>query len=207
MQPARIGLDLDGTIALYGDVFHRCATTHFAMPAQVPVDKSAIRQWFLGSAAGHMAWTELQGLVYGPHMGSAKIAPGLTAFLRFCRAESIAISVISHKTQFAERGPRFDLHQSAWDWLGRQGLFDEGLVDRSRVFFEPDRDAKVARIAAEGCTAFVDDLEEVLTHESFPIDVERILYAPGRVESLSGKIKILSDWDRVKAFFQRRAQG
>jgi hypothetical protein len=46
------------------------------------------------------------------------------------------------------------------------------------VFLEDTREAKVARIAACGCDAFIDDLEEVLTHPDFPSATARHLFHP-----------------------------
>jgi len=46
------------------------------------------------------------------------------------------------------------------------------------VFLEETRDRKLARIAALGCTHFIDDLPEVLGAAGFPAAVDRILFDP-----------------------------
>ncbi|MBM3871975.1 MAG: hypothetical protein FJ392_13640 [Verrucomicrobia bacterium] len=76
--PVRLGLDLDGTIVLYDEVFHRHAVERFAMPRELPVNKTAVRDWLRCQPDGEARWTELQGLVYGSLMPGAKLAPGLT---------------------------------------------------------------------------------------------------------------------------------
>jgi hypothetical protein len=46
------------------------------------------------------------------------------------------------------------------------------------VSFELTKEAKVARIAALGCEAFIDDLPEIFASPDFPISTRRILFDP-----------------------------
>jgi hypothetical protein len=207
----RIGLDLDGTIVVYDDVFHRHAVDRFALPAEVPQDKTAVRDWLRAHAPGEQAWIELQRVVYGLRMAEASLAPGLPAFLSDCRDAGIEISIISHKTRFSVATPQVDLHAAAFAWFEQNGFFaaDGFALERERVFFEPTRGAKLQRIASEGCVLFVDDLEEVLAEPAFPRSAERWLYAPGgRPEPLDG-VTIFSDWgapsQRVRALKEAHA--
>jgi hypothetical protein len=192
----RIGLDLDGTIVVYDDVFHRHAVERFALPADVPADKTAVRDWLRRNPPGEHGWIELQRVVYGLRMVEASLAPGVAGFLRDCRDAGIDISIVSHKTRLSVAAPRVDLHAAALDWLDGKGFFaaDGFGLARDRVFFEPTRIAKLRRIASENCALFVDDLEEVLAEATFPGSVERWLYATdGRVSAPVG-VTMFSDW-------------
>ena len=195
----RIGLDLDGTIVVYDDVFHRHALEQFGLPPDIAVHKAAIRNWLRSHAPGEEGWIELQRIVYGLRMADASVSPGLPSLLRDCHDSGVDVSIVSHKTLLSVASPHVDLHAAALDWLEHNGFFSTdgfGLA-RDRVFFEPTRAAKLERIAAEGCALFVDDLEEVLTDPRFPPEVERWLYAPdGRRRVLPG-IEVFADWRAV----------
>lgn len=140
------------------------------MPRELPVNKTAVRDWLRCQPDGEARWTELQGLVYGSLMREAKLAPGQAEFLRSIRSAQIPCCVISHKTEFSVAVPRVNLRTAALAWLEANGFFSPmgfGLR-REDVFFEGTRAEKLRRIAAQGCTVFVDDLEEVLTEPESP---------------------------------------
>jgi hypothetical protein len=192
----RIGLDLDGTLIIYDDVFHRHGVERFGVPVEVPHTKTAVRDWLRANAPGEKGWIELQRIVYGLRIAEARPAPGAEAFLDDCRRAGIAVSIISHKTRLSVAAPPIDLHAAALDWLYRRAFFGLGL-DPDRVFFEPTRAAKLERIAAEGCVLFVDDLEEVFAEPAFPAGVERWLYAPQRRPEAPAGVTVFADWREV----------
>jgi len=198
--PARLGLDLDGTIVLYDEVFHRHAVARHGMPRTVPVNKTAVRDWLRCQPDGEARWTELQGLVYGSLMPEAKLAPGLAELLRAVRAARIPVCIISHKTEFSVAGPRVNLRTAALAWLEANGFFaaDGFGLRRAEVFFEATRAEKLRRIAAQGCTVFVDDLEEVLTEPEFPPGVERWLYAAAGAGRRHEGVHTFTDWAELK---------
>ena len=86
------------------------------------------------------------------------------------------IYILSHKTRKAVRGPAYDLHQSARDWLVAQGFFDPARVGMSpeHVFFGETRQEKINSITRFGCTVFIDDLEETFAEPTFPKKVEKM---------------------------------
>ena len=206
-----IGLDLDGTVVVYEEVFHRIALQRLGMPAEVPVLKNAVRSWVRRLPGGETQWIKLQRLAYGPLMLEARPAPGIRGFLRGCNEAGISVSIISHRTSYSVARPRVDLHAAATDWLEQNGFFsDEGLgLRRDRVFLETTRAAKLARIGSEGCVLFVDDLEEVLGEPSFPASVEKWLYAPGEPGRRLDGMHVFSDWSTVlqRALDLRRTAG
>lgn len=195
----RIGLDLDGTIVVYDDVFHRHAVERFALPADVPPEKTAVRDWLREHAPGERGWIELQRIVYGLRMTEASPSPGIADFLKDCRDARIDVSIVSHKTRLSVAEPQVDLHAAALEWLETNGFFGmDGLaLERDRVFFEPTRGAKLRRIASEDCVLFVDDLAEVLADPMFPPFAERWLYAAGGPPSALDGVRSFSDWQAV----------
>ena len=197
----RLGLDFDGTVVVYDEVFHRHAAERFGLPRALPVNKTAVRDWLRSQPDGEAKWIELQGLVYGLKMAEAKLAPGLAEFLRAIRVAQIPVCIISHKTEFSVAEPRVNLRAAAWAWLEANGFFASGgfALRSEDVFFEATRAEKLQRIAAQGCRVFVDDLEEVLTEPGFPASVERWHYLPGQAERRRGDIQSFSDWAKLLA--------
>jgi hypothetical protein len=69
------------------------------------------------------------------------------------------------------------------------------------VFLELTRREKVARIAAVGCSHFIDDLPELFAEEDFPEATRRILFDPNdrHVEQTSSLR--LSSWEAIERVF------
>lgn len=172
-----LGIDLDNTLIRYDRAFHDVAVEWRLVDAAFPSSKQAIRAELRSRPDGERDWTRLQGEVYANRMDLAELAAGAEHLLRQCRGRGIAVSVVSHKTVVPAVGPRVDLRQVALSWMERAGFFSPaGLgLSRDRVWFEQTRAAKASRIAALGCTHFVDDLVEVFLEPSFPRGVQRIL--------------------------------
>ena len=199
----KIGIDFDNTMVAYDRLFHVCALELGLIDDTVEANKTAVRDAIRHRLGNHQ-WIELQGLVYGPRMLQAPPTPGIETFLARCADAGIAVAVISRKTLYAEAGPRFNLHDAARDWLSRFGAPRYGL----RVFLEISLDGKLARIAEEGCTHFVDDLEEIFKAPAFPPQVRKILYAPsasraGNAEVClrrnKDEVAVCRNWDEVAA--------
>ena len=190
-----IGIDLDNTIVCYDEVFRRAAVEQGLVPPEAATSKTAIRDQ-LRAAGQEARWTELQGAIYGPRMQEARPFPGVLEFFTACRAAGIPLVIVSHRTPFACLGPQHDLHAAARDWLARHEFHDPagiGLPTES-VFFEETKEAKLARIAAVGCTHFIDDLPELLTHPLFPGDVRRILFDPSGHHGPLPNADVASSW-------------
>ncbi len=192
-----IGVDLDNTIVCYDRLFHRLAVERGLVPADTPALKSAVRD-YLRHAGAEDLWTELQGEVYGSRMVEAEPFPGALEFFTRCRAHGHAVCIISHRSQFPYAGPRYDLHQAARDWLEGRFFYDPGItLPRQCVWLELSKQAKLARIAAAGCTHFIDDLPEFLAEPAFPPGVQKILFDPsGQVETCPGAGRAES-WDAI----------
>jgi hypothetical protein len=190
-----IGLDFDNTIVCYDRLFHRLAVERGLAPPGMEAAKSAIRD-HLRALGSEDEWTELQGIAYGPRIVDAEPFAGVLDFLGRCRRAGAGVAIVSHKTRRPYRGADHDLHAAAQRFLEAHGFFETqrtGLTP-GRVFFECSLAAKLARIGSLGCTAFVDDLPELLAHPRFPGEVRRILFDPsGRFQEVCS-IESVASW-------------
>jgi hypothetical protein len=175
----RIGIDFDNTITCYDGVFHAAALERGLIPADLASDKNAVRD-YLNSNGRADDFTELQGYVYGARMDLASPYPGFGEFVATARKAGHDLFIVSHKTRHPILGSRHDLHAAARGFLIARGLVGagRGQIDPANVFFELTKEAKVARIAALGCEAFVDDLPEIFASPDFPGSTRRILFDP-----------------------------
>jgi hypothetical protein len=167
MTAKRIGLDFDNTIVCYDEVFSRISEERKILPS--PVTKSRLRD-YLRNEGREDEWTALQGEAYGPFLKHAKPFPGALEFIARLRREKIPVAIISHKTKHPFLGEKHDLHAAARAWLQAQGLSEV------ETYLELTKEDKLKRIAAFGCTHFVDDLPEFLAEPAFPQGVDKLLF-------------------------------
>jgi hypothetical protein len=192
----RIGIDFDNTLAGYDHLFRRVACEWRLLPGPVPDGKREIRDAVRTLPEGEAAWMRLQAEVYGRRMGEAELIDGADRFLKRCRARKIDTVVVSHKTRHAAADPDgVDLHETSLAWMTAKGFFtvDGFGMTPAQVFFEPTREAKCGRIAALGCTHFIDDLEEVFREPGFPKAVVALLLARGD-RPTAGPFITCPDW-------------
>lgn len=190
----RIGIDFDNTLTYCDPLFDRAAREWGLLTGDAPSGKEALRDR-LRAGGQEQTWVELQGYVYGVLLLEAPVFPGAKEFVVFCRREGIPVHVVSHKTRTAVRGPRHDLHKSAWQWLERRGFFDTDGLLRENIFFEMERWSKLRRIADLGCTHFIDDLEEIFAEPEFPEGVKKWLFCP--VKAQVPGIETFASWDAI----------
>lgn len=201
-----LGIDFDNTIICYDAVFHRVAREQGLIPATTPPTKEAVRD-HLRASGREEAWTALQGEVYGRRLREAEPFPGALAFLAAARREGIPWSIISHKTRHPYRGPAWDLHAAALDWLAFMGFFDpEGLgLGREAVHFSETKEGKLDRIRSVGCTHFLDDLPEILLAPTFPEGTVRLLFGVAR--GPHPDVHALPTWAQVADYFALGGAG
>ena len=214
-----VGIDFDNTLIRYDRVFHQVAVERGLIPATVPSDKTAVRDW-LRAAGKEAAWTELQGWVYGQAISLAEPFPGVFSFLAACQSRGIMVHIISHKTRWPFAGPAFDLHAAARDWLSLR-LFpaahltealsadqascfhlrqktQDGSSQEWSIFFEETLAGKLERISSERCDWFIDDLPELLDEPRFPSQTRRILFDPHQRYSDREDRYRLSSWAAIE---------
>lgn len=192
-----VGIDFDNTIVCYDRLFHRVCCEKRLIPETLPANKSDVRN-HLRKSGQEDVWTELQGHVYGARMSEAEAYPGALEFIKQCVTRGVQVCIISHKTRFPFKGERHDLHASATAWLDQHGVFDPGRIglSRDRLFFELTREGKLDRIAATGCSWFIDDLPEFLSEPEFPPNVGRVLFDPNDLYPDSPFIR-MTNWNQA----------
>jgi hypothetical protein len=201
-MPFCIGIDLDNTIVSYDSLFRQLAMEAGLVPEATPSQKEAIRDAIRRSSAGNAAWTRLQALAYGPRMGSAEVFPGVLGFFERCLQAGYRTYIVSHKTETAALdGPPVFLRKAAVEWLQQRGFFSGTGLSREHVFFESTRFEKVERIAALGCTHFIDDLPEVFEEKNFPRQTERFLFSPHERASFPERTRVASSWAELERHF------
>ncbi|MGE3726758.1 MAG: haloacid dehalogenase-like hydrolase [Candidatus Sericytochromatia bacterium] len=184
----RIGLDFDNTLVSYDQLFWTLAREQHGLPADIPAHKQAVRD-YLRQQNQEEAWIYLQGEVYGGQMHRAQAFPGVAEFMQAAQAQGHDLFIVSHKTRNPFRGPAYDLHAAAREWLDLQGW---GLQPE-QAFFELSKEAKRDRIATLAVELFVDDLPEFLSLEGFPSTTQRVLFDPAHLKP-PGPWQFLHDW-------------
>ncbi|MEX2212710.1 MAG: hypothetical protein WD768_01195 [Phycisphaeraceae bacterium] len=202
----RIGLDLDNTIICYDRLFHRLAIERGLIPRELPATKAAVRD-HLRSIGREDEWTAMQGEAYGSRIDEAEIFPGVIDFLVDAHVAGHSINIISHKTRRPFRGPEVDLHACAMRLLRHRGFFEgmrTGLTE-NRVWFEPTKQDKLARIATLACDWFVDDLPEFLLEPAFPRGVRQILFDPANLAGGDERYIRVQAWNSLSDIIQEEA--
>lgn len=192
----RLGLDFDNTLISYDTLFRQAALDKGLIPEATVAQKNAVRD-YLRQQDREDEWTKLQGEVYGGRILEAAPYPNMRTTLQALAGHKIPMCIVSHKTRWPYLGERWDLHAAARSWLDQQGFHAaDGLGwQREQVFFELSKDEKIARIVAQQCTHYVDDLPEIL--DMLPDTVQKILFSPdGNVTAKPGWL-VMSDWQQL----------
>lgn len=197
----RLGIDFDNTLIAYDHVFRAQARARRLLSDGFRGSKQAVRDAVRLLPDGEITWQRLQGYVYGQGIGEAALFAGVDRFLRRCRQAGHTVFIVSHKTEYANYDPaRVNLRAAALGFMEAHGFFDPRryAIARENVFFEGTRADKLARIAALGCTHFIDDLVEVLTDPSFPAGVERLLFGHPDGAQTAG-LRVCASWREIAA--------
>lgn len=199
-----LGIDFDNTLVSYDGVFHRVASDQGLIAPDIGRGKDDVRG-FLRSAGREDDWTALQGEVYGAQMHLASLHEGAAAAIRKLMASGARIRIISHKTKFPFKGPRYDLHEAARGFLASRGIAGgaDALLELSNVFFELTIEEKLERIASEKCSVFIDDLPEILAHPGFPDHVRPLLFDPQDIHAAHGRLERVRSWRDVERVLSR----
>jgi hypothetical protein len=199
-----LGIDFDNTLVSYDGVFHRVASDQGLITPDIGRGKDDVRK-FLRSIDREDDWTALQGEVYGAQMHLASLYEGAVAAIRKLMAAGAHIRIISHKTKFPFKGPRYDLHEAALGFLASRGIAGaaDALLEPSNVFFELTIEEKLKRIASENCTVFIDDLPEILNHHGFPDHVRPLLFDPQDIHAAHGRLERMRSWRDVERVLSR----
>lgn len=199
-----IGVDFDNTIVDYTDLVWRVARERRLIKENAPGSKKVIRDIIRCLPEGETEWRKLQAVVYGPRIGEAKLMQGVQSFFIQCKKQGSKVYIISHKTEFASSDTSgINLRKSALAWMQKNNFFHNGgfgLAEKD-VYFESTREEKINRIKELDCTHFVDDLEETFLEKSFPVNVEKILFAAEKSDCIRNNARVFTDWDRIREYF------
>lgn len=192
-----LGLDFDNTLVRYDRLFHQLALEKGLIEDSVEAEKTAIRN-YLRNQGQDEQFTLLQGEVYGLRILEAEPANGMLEALGELNESGIQMVLVSHKTRIPYKGPAYDLHQAAWNWLEKHGFFARDVLgwNRDQVFFEESKPEKISRIQTLNCSHYVDDLPEILN--MLPNHMKRILYNPNKLQADNYLLQ-LDDWSKICA--------
>jgi hypothetical protein len=201
----RIGLDFDNTIVCYDQAINRLAEETFDLPAGLPRNKTALRD-YLRAEGREAEWTLFQGALYGPGMRYAEPFEGALAAIVALQASGHILFIISHRTLYPYAGPKHNLHEAAQGWVA-QRLHSRGLLERSAVHFFEAREQKIAAIGRLGCDIFLDDLHEVLADPLFPPSTEKLWFNPhGGTAAPEGLVPVRT-WRELVSYVESQSHA
>ena len=198
-----IGIDFDNTLASYDDTIYDESLQRDLISPDSGKDKRDIRDVIRQTPNGEIEWQKVQAVVYGPRMNEAKLIEGVKAFFESCKLNKIRVFIVSHKTEYAKMDKTgTNLREASLTWMKGRGFFERcgfGLSIED-VFFESTRIEKIKRIKEIRCTHFIDDLEETFMEDTFPTDIEKILYVPHMKQSIVEGVKRTASWKEIKDY-------
>ena len=173
----KIGMDFDNTIVSYDDLFHEIATEQKLIPENFPHSKLLIRD-YLRKYNKDELFTLIQAEVYGKRIIEASPAPNVDLAIKELISIGWDVNIISHKSLYPYKGPKYDLHKSAILWLEKNNFFDVKNVglSKDKVHFNLTKEEKINKIENIGCDYFIDDLPEIL--KLINKKTIKILYSP-----------------------------
>ena len=194
----KIGVDFDNTIVSYDKVFHKVALEQSLIKSNLNISKIAVRDYLRDQGQNNI-WTELQGYVYGKRMLDSDVFPGFIEFLNFSSKNSIEVLIISHKTIYPYLGNKYNLHDSAREFISKF-LTDQNrnLVNKKNIFFELTQEKKALRIEQQSCDFFIDDLPEIFALHDFPKKTKKILFDPDMNYKNFVDGVVCSSWENIQ---------
>lgn len=158
-----IGVDFDNTIVIYDNLFYRLAVEQNLIKGDTKKSKESVRKSLIEQNQEDK-FTIMQGEVYGSKIHEAEPAENVLKELKKIKDKGCQISIISHKTKHPYKGPKYDLHESAIEWLKKHKFFDQTFLNlrREDVYFEETKERKIERIKKLGCTHYIDDLYSIV---------------------------------------------
>lgn len=195
----RIGIDFDNTIVNYESTFYYAALDRGLIPGDIKKSKNDIRD-YLNNNGQKDAFTELQGYVYGARMDLAKPFDGVLNFIRKAKAKNYKMNIVSHKSVYPLRGPKFNLHEAATKFLFDSGFINENLLAIDDVYFEETKEQKIQRIKNLDLDVFIDDLPEILDLLEFINIKKRVLFDPGKIYLINPRFIKMDSWIEIARF-------
>jgi len=160
----KIGIDFDNTIVSYDNLFHKIALEEKLISLDFPKSKILIRNYLRKNNKDEL-FTMIQAEVYGKRILEASPAPNVNLVIKQLINLGWDVFIISHKSLYPYKGPKYDLHKSAMLWLDKNKFFEDDNVgiSRDKVYFNVTKEEKINKIDTLGCDYFIDDLPEILS--------------------------------------------
>jgi hypothetical protein len=193
-----LGLDFDNTLISYDVLFRKVALEQGLIPQETEANKNAVRN-YLRAVNREDEWTKLQGEVYGGRILEAAPYPGMKQALQTVASLNVPLTIVSHKTKIPFMGKPWDLHAAARTWLNENQMhaYSGPNISHEQTFFESTKQAKCDRIAAVGCTHYIDDLPEIL--EMLPDTIIKIHFSPEGYLNSNSDWLVMQSWDELTA--------
>jgi hypothetical protein len=194
----RLAIDFDNTLVAYDELFVEAARERELVGLEFTGAKRALRDAVRRRPNGELDWQALQADVYGLLIGRALPFTGAREFVVRALASGVRLTIVSHKTMFAQARPNGpNLRNAARAWLEMNGFVGNGLISPNDVCFESSRAAKIASIRAIAANVLIDDLVEIFTAPEFPVGTRRWLFSPGAARAAAGGIECFGSWQAM----------
>ena len=197
----KLGLDFDNTIITYDEIFYKIALERNLITENCIPQKNVIRDFLILKNLEDQ-FTLLQAEVYGKRILEARPAENvLENLLNLKKIKNVQYYIVSHKTKKPIKGPNYDLHEAAINWLLNNDFFSpNGLnLKRENIYFEPTKQSKIERIKMIDCSHYIDDLTDILN--MIENSCIKILYNPFNVKYQNKNWINLVNWNDLDKIF------
>ncbi len=195
-----IGIDFDNTIVCYDQPFTVLANRlNISLSKDCDNPKSELKSELRKRKDGEWTWSKIQGEAYGARMMDAKPFDGFVEKVKRLLKDGHGIRIISHKTLYPTAGNAYDLRCATRKWIDKHlsCLHKTGFDPVNHISFHDTVEDKIGKIRSEGCSCFIDDLEEILFHPDFPKNCRPILF-----RSSSPNAASLANWPDLEINFK-----
>ena len=123
--------------------------------------------------------------------------------LKMVKGNDTKIIIVSHKTEYPYKGPKYRLREAALNCLSHNGFFEKEEIGISEedVYFESTKELKIKRIEDTGCTHYVDDLIEILM--AIKGRTKRIWYSETDSTRIEGNITRMGNWSKLHEIIKK----
>ena len=197
-----IGIDFDNTLVNYDTSFYELALEKGLICSDLQKSKNAVRN-SLREQDKDNEFTLLQGEIYGPRILESKPAHSAIKTIKKIQECGFNVFIVSHKTRYPYKGPKFDLHESARKWLDYYSFlsFDGANIAEDKIFFNTSKIEKIDKVHNLKCDFFIDDLPEIL--DLIMPDIKKILFNKSYPEFESKYDFVSTDWNLIGEFLYK----
>lgn len=202
-----IGLDFDNCIVDYQYAIEKLikGDKFFCENKPISLNKEHLKKIIIKNY-NKERWTLIQGKLYGKYIKYAKPYPYVLETIKKLLKNNV-VYIVSHKTKTPFIGKKYDLHDAASKWIN-SNLVDENLkpiIDNKFVYFNETIEEKVEIISKLKCDIFLDDLIDVLQHETFPKKIKKVLFNPNEIDVYFKEIETINSWKEFYTYVKHKS--